>query len=335
MDNTTLNKGKENIRVQKFIVLVAVVLFVLKMAAWYLTGSVAVLTDGLESIVNVISGFIGLYSLYLSAKPKDSNHPYGHGKVEFISAGIEGALITVAGLLIVMEAIQSFIDPEPLRSLDLGIVLVGISAVINYTFGYWAYETGRRNDSLALQASGKHLQTDTFTTIGIIAGLIFIRFTGIEWMDGVVAIFFALLIMRTGVKILRQAVAGIMDESDEDLLEEMIHFLQDNRDPKWIDLHNLRIIKYGRILHVDCHLTLPWYLTVKQAHVELDKIEELIAKKFGNRIEIFIHTDYCMEFSCRLCQVENCEVRQHEFEEAITWTVENVATDGKHQLDEQ
>lgn len=91
MDTTSVNRGKENIRVQKFIVLVAVVLFVLKMAAWYFTGSVAVLTDGLESIVNVISGFIGLYSLYLSAKPKDSNHPYGHGKVEFISAGIEGA----------------------------------------------------------------------------------------------------------------------------------------------------------------------------------------------------------------------------------------------------
>lgn len=333
MDEITQNKGKENIRVQKFIVVVAVILFVLKLTAWYFTGSVAVLTDGLESIVNVISGFIGLYSLYLSAKPKDSNHPYGHGKVEFISAGIEGALIFVAGLLIIMEAIKSFIDPEPLRSLDLGIILVAISAVINYAFGYWAYQTGKRNDSLALQASGKHLQTDTYTTFGIIAGLVFIRFTGIEWVDGVVAIFFALLIMRMGVRILRQAVAGIMDESDEDLLDEMIEFLQENRDPKWIDLHNLRIIKYGRILHVDCHLTLPWYLTVKEAHAELDNIEELITKKFGNRIEIFIHTDYCMEFSCRLCQIENCDVRQHKFEEAIKWTTENVASDGKHNLE--
>jgi divalent metal cation (Fe/Co/Zn/Cd) transporter len=123
-----------------------------------------------------------------------------------------------------------------------------------------------------------------------------------------------------------------MDETDDDLLEELISFLQENRDPKWIDLHNLRIIKYGSILHVDCHLTLPWYLTVKEAHAELDKIEELITKKFGNRIEIFIHSDYCMEFSCRLCHVENCEVRQHEFEREINWTVENVTSDGKHQL---
>lgn len=327
-----MTKAQENIRVQYFIVGVAILLFALKMIAWYITGSVAVLTDGLESIVNVISGFVGLYSLILSAKPKDSNHPYGHGKVEFISAGIEGTLITIAGLFIIYEASLSFIYPAPLEQLDLGILLIAISGVINYGFGWWAYKTGKENESLALQASGKHLQTDTFTTLGIIAGLVLIRFTEILWLDGAVAILFALIIMRTGFRILREAVAGIMDESDDDLLEELISFLQENRDSKWIDLHNLRIIKYGRILHVDCHLTLPWYLTVKEAHAELDKVEELIANKFGKRIEIFIHTDYCMEFSCKLCQVENCKVRQHPFEEEIVWNVENVASDGKHRL---
>jgi cation diffusion facilitator family transporter len=325
-------KSRENIRVQRFIVIVAVLLFVIKMVAWFLTGSVAVLTDGLESIVNVISGFIGLYSISLSAKPKDANHPYGHGKVEFISAGIEGTLITIAGLFIIYEATLSLIYPSPLQQLDLGIVLIAISAVINYTFGWWAFQTGKKNNSLALQASGQHLQTDTYTTVGIIGGLLLIRITNIMWLDGLVAIIFALIIMRTGYKILREAVAGIMDETDEDLLEELISFLQENRDPKWIDLHNLRIIKYGPILHVDCHLTLPWYLTVKEAHAELDKIELLISEKFRDRIEIFIHTDYCMEFSCRLCQVENCHVRQHPFEEEITWTVENVASNERHQL---
>lgn len=328
-----MTKGRENIRVQKFIVAVAVILFALKMGAWYLTGSVAVLTDGLESIVNVISGLVGLYSLRLSAKPQDANHPYGHGKVEFISAGVEGTLITVAGVFIIYEAVLSFIDPKPLQKLDLGIFLIAISAVINYGFGWWAYKTGKENDSLALQASGKHLQTDTYTTIGIIGGLILLRFTNILWLDGAVAIVFSVVIMRTGYQILRQAVAGIMDETDDGLLSEMIDFLQQNRSPKWIDLHNLRITKYGQILHVDCHLTLPWYLTVKEAHEELDKIEALIADKFGKRIEIFIHTDYCMEFSCGICQVENCEVRLHDFEEEVTWTVENVASDGKHKLD--
>ena len=135
-----------------------------------------------------------------------------------------------------------------------------------------------------------------------------------------------------GFRILRAAVAGIMDETDEELLAELISYLQQNRDPKWIDLHNLRITKYGRTLHVDAHLTLPWYLTVKEAHAELDKVEELITHKFGDRIEIFIHTDFCQEFSCSLCTIEGCEVRQHPFEERIEWTVENVASDGKHRL---
>ena len=329
-----MKKSEENIRVQKFIVLIAVLLFVIKMTAWYLTNSVAVLTDGLESVVNVLSGFVGLYSLYLSARPRDANHPYGHGKVEFISAGIEGTLITIAGLFIIVEAVQSFIFPEPLRSLDVGIILIGISAAINYGFGYWAYQTGKKNDSLALQASGKHLQTDTYTTIGIIGGLVLIRFTGILWLDGAVAILFALLIIRMGVKILRAAVAGIMDESDEQLLEELVAYLQKNREENWVDLHNLRIIKYGRVLHVDCHLTLPWYLNVKEAHAEVEQLEAQIADKFGNRIELFVHTDFCMEFSCSLCKVQNCDVRQHPFQEQLEWTVENVASNEKHRLTE-
>lgn len=326
-------KEQENIRVQKYVVVVAVLLFGIKITAWYLTQSVAVLTDGLESIVNVVSGFIGLYSLYLSAKPKDSNHPYGHGKVEFISAGIEGTLITLAGLWIIVEAIQSFIDPEPLQRLDIGILLIAISAIINYAFGYWAYQTGKENDSLALQASGKHLQTDTYTTMGIIGGLLLIRFTDILWLDGAVAIIFALMIMRMGMKILRASVAGIMDESDEKLLQEMVAFLQQHRSEKWIDLHNLRIIKYGRILHVDCHLTLPWYLNVREAHTEMDKLEAEIADKFGNRIELFVHTDYCKEFSCKLCAISSCKVRQHAFQQKVEWTVENVSSNQKHRVD--
>lgn len=325
--------ARENIRVQKFIVAVAILLFVIKITAWALTGSVAILTDGLESIVNVISGFIGLYSLTLSAKPKDENHPYGHGKVEFISAGIEGTLIIIAGILIISEAVKSFISPHPLQSLDLGIILVAVSAVINYAFGYWAYNTGKKNNSLALQASGRHLQTDTYTTIGIIAGLIVIRLTGLLWLDGVVAIIFGLLIIRMGYKILRVSVAGIMDESDEQLLEEMVEYLDEHRHPKWVDLHNLRIIKYGRILHVDCHLTVPWYLNVKEAHHEVDILEEEITEKFGQRIELFVHTDYCKEFSCPLCEVEDCPVRQHPFEKRVKWTVPNVVANGKHRLD--
>ncbi len=322
----------ENIRVQRYIVRVAILLFILKMVAWYLTQSVAILTDGLESIVNVVSGFVGLYSLRLAAIPRDRSHPYGHGKIEFISAGIEGSLIFAAGIFIIYEAARSFFAPPTLTKLDTGIIIISISAVINYAFGLWAVRTGRRNNSLALQASGKHLQSDTYTTLGIIIGLLLLQFTGYMWLDGFVAIIFALLIIHTGYKILRSAIAGIMDESDEKLLSEMVACLQKHRDQNWVDLHNLRIVKYGSVLHIDCHLTLPWYFTVKQGHDETDKLEALILDQFGSRIELNIHTDYCHDFSCPLCSIENCEVRKSPFQKQIEWTVENVVSKDKHRL---
>ncbi|GAB5408129.1 MAG: cation diffusion facilitator family transporter [Balneolaceae bacterium] len=304
----------------------------IKVVAWYLTQSVAILTDALESIVNVLSGGIGLISLTIAARPRDHNHPYGHGKIEFISAGIEGTLVTLAGLFIIYEAGMSFLSPPELKQLNWGIAIISFSAVVNYGFGTWAYKTGKRNNSLALMASGKHLQTDTYTTLGIIIGLFLISFTDEIWLDGAVAILFALLIIKMGVKILRQAIAGIMDESDQQLLKEMVSYLQENRQINWVDLHNLRIVKYGSVLHIDCHLTLPWYFNIKQGHDETDKLDELISNRFGSRIELNIHTDYCHDFSCQICDIKECKVRGAAFKKEVKWTVENVVSRDKHRL---
>ena len=323
---------KENIKIQRYIVAIAVLLFGIKIVAWNLTQSVAILTDALESIVNVASGVIGLFSLMFAARPKDENHPYGHGKIEFISAGIEGTMITLAGVFIIFEAAQSFFAPPELKSLDVGIVIIGFSAVVNYGFGSWAYRTGKRNKSLALMASGKHLQTDTYTTLGIIIGLLLISFTKIMWLDGFTAILFAGLIVRMGLRIIRRAVAGIMDETDERLLTEMVEYLQENRETNWIDLHNLRIVKYGSVLHIDCHLTLPWFFTVKQGHDETDKLEALILDKFGDRIELNIHTDYCHDFSCPLCEKTDCDVRKSPFLGRVEWTVAKLVSEEKHRV---
>ncbi len=323
---------KENIRVQKYIVSIAVILFLIKIFAWYLTQSVAILTDGLESIVNVISGIIGLMSLSIAARPRDRSHPYGHGKIEFISAGIEGTLITIAGLFIIYEAAMSFINPPELEQLNWGIAIISFSALVNYAFGTWAYRTGKRNNSLALMASGRHLQTDTYTTLGIIIGLFLISFTDAIWLDGGIAIIFALFIIRMGFKILRSAIAGIMDESDQQLLKEMVSYLQENRHPNWVDLHNLRIVKYGSVLHIDCHLTLPWYFNIKEGHDETDRLDELISERFGSRIELNIHTDYCHDFSCPLCDIKDCDVRKAPFKREVEWTVEKVVSVEKHRL---
>ncbi|QOI98690.1 MAG: cation transporter [Flammeovirgaceae bacterium] len=327
-----IEAGKENFRIQQWVAVSASVLLIVKAAAYFLTGSVAILTDALESIVNVIAGFLGLYSLYLSAQPRDSNHPYGHGKVEFLSAGIEGSMIMVAGMLIIIEAIRNLLDPSPLVKLDTGMVLIGGTALINAALGFWCVRAGTKNNSLALRASGKHLLSDTYSTLAILCGLLLIYFTGLDWIDSAVALLFSLLILYTGYRIIRTSLAGIMDEQDTELLNRLATLLNENRRENWVDLHNMRIIKYGSALHLDCHLTVPWYLNVHQAHREIDELAALVRKHFGDSLELFVHSDGCLDFSCRLCNKKECPQRKHPFEKQIQWTVENMVRNKKHEI---
>jgi cation diffusion facilitator family transporter len=328
-----LNRATQNFNIQKYIALSSIVLFLVKLLAWFLTHSVSILTDALESIVNVIAGLIGLYSLYISGKPKDLDHPYGHGKVELISAAFEGVLIAFAGFIIIIEAISNLFHPHTIQRLDYGIYLVAITAAINYFSGFYCLKIGKKNNSLALIASGKHLMTDTYTTLGIISGLIMIYLTGINWIDSVVAILFALIILQTGYKIVRSSIAGIMDEADLELINKMISLLNQNRSANWIDLHNLRIIKNGSMIHVDCHLTVPWYFNVHEAHHEIDKLTALVTTHFGDAVEFFVHSDGCLEFSCAICDKSDCKVRKHNFEKKIEWNINNILSNKKHQID--
>jgi cation diffusion facilitator family transporter len=326
------NESRNNIKLQRWIAIASATLLIAKFTAYYLTHSVSILTDALESIVNVIAGFIGLYSLYVAAKPKDIDHPYGHGKAEFISAAVEGTLVLSAGLLIIYNAVKNLIYPVEIRELDLGIYLVAATAIINWILGAVALNQGKKNNSLALQASGRHLQTDTYSTAAIIAGLILISFTHRLWIDGTVAIGFALFIIYTGYKIIRTSLAGIMDEADMELLEKMVDVTEKNRKENWIDIHNLRVIKYGNVLHVDCHLTVPWYLNINQAHVEIDELTKLIQKNFGESLELFVHCDGCLYYQCHICIKQDCPVRQHGFKERVDWTLDNALQNEKHSL---
>ena len=326
-----MEKGKENIRLQQWVAIIAVLLFLLKLLAYYLTQSVAVLTDALESTVNVIAGFIGLYSLYVAAKPRDEDHPYGHGKAEFLSAAVEGALVIMAGFIIIYEAIVDLIHPHPLQKLDKGIYIVAFTAVINFIVGAVMIHRGKKNDSMALEAGGRHLQSDTYSTAGIILGLVIIYYTKITLLDSVVSILFSGIITWTGYSILRKSIAGIMDEADLKLLQRLVAYINARRRENWIDMHNLRVIKYGGLLHVDCHLTVPWYLNVNEAHAELDVLTALIRQEFGESMEFFVHVDGCLDFSCRICMKESCNVRKHAFENKVEWTLQNVVPNKKHE----
>ncbi len=322
--------AKLNLNMQKWVVAVSLLLFVVKLSAWFLTHSVSILTDALESIVNILAAFIGLYSLQVSARPRDEDHPYGHGKAEYISAGIEGVMIVLAGMLIMYKAVQNYFYPSAVHELDWGILLIVGTAIVNLILGIICERTGKKNNSLALVASGKHLQSDTITTGGIVAGLVLLYFTGAAWIDSVVALLFSMIIIYTGFRILRSSAEGIMDKADERLLASVIAELEKDRRENWIDLHNLRILKYGNVLHLDCHLTVPWYLNVHEAHNEIDQLAKIIRDRFGESVEFFVHTDGCLDFSCAICTRKDCTVRKQPFRQRIVWEMQNVVSNKKH-----
>jgi cation diffusion facilitator family transporter len=332
--NPSSNNTHKNVKLQLWIAIASSILLVVKFIAYYLTHSVSVLTDALESIVNVVAGFIGLYSLYIAAKPRDVNHPYGHGKAEFISAAVEGTLVLSAGAVIIYSSIRNLFLPQAISKIDTGIYLIAATAIINWLLGYLSLHQGKKNNSLALIASGKHLQTDSYSTFAIIVGLLLIAFTNKLWIDSAVAIGFGSFIIYTGYKIIRSSLAGIMDEADMILLDKMVAILNNNRLENWVDLHNLRVIKYGNVLHVDCHLTVPWYLNIHQAHAEIDQLASLIRKDFGESLELFVHSDGCLYFQCPICDKKECPVRQHPFKKEVAWTSANVLENKKHGLED-
>jgi cation diffusion facilitator family transporter len=204
--------------------------------------------------------------------------------------------------------------------------------VINYVAGAYCISLGKKNNSMALMASGKHLQVDTYSTAAIIVGLGLMLLTKLYWLDKAIAGVMGVFIIYNGYKIIRSSLAGIMDEADMELLNKFIAVLNEKKQENWIDLHNLRVIKYGSLLHVDCHFTVPWYLNVHEAHSEIDALASLIQQEFGDRIELFVHTDGCLPFSCSICSKTDCTVRQQPFQHKVEWTMENLVSNKKHQL---
>lgn len=323
---------KENLKIQRIAIVAGIFLLIIKFSAYLLTNSNAILTDAFESIVNVAASFMGLYSLNLSAIPKDKNHPYGHGKVEFISGMAEGLMIFVAALIIIVKAIYGFIIPNQIENLDLGLYLILFSGIVNYVVGALAERQGKKADSMTLIAGGKHLKSDAYTTAGLIVGIILILITGLNWVDNVVALLFGILILVSAWKILRKSAAGVMDEADFDALERLANSLETNRIPEWIDIHNLRLVKYGPDRHIDCHLTLPFYKDLRFANAQLEKLNAIVNKCLNAKTEMFVHTDSCVPAQCKICKVKKCQSRSFEFEQQLPWKLNNLLEDRHHEI---
>ncbi|MDO9553177.1 cation diffusion facilitator family transporter [Rhodonellum sp.] len=314
--------------------LVSFVLLFVKFYSYSLTNSTAILTDALESIVNVVAAGFASYSIYLSSRPKDDNHPYGHGKIEFFSAGVEGTLIILAGIFIIFQAINNFFDPQELDQLPIGIALIGISGLINGMLGFVLQKKGVELKSLTIEASGKHLMTDAITSLVLILGVAIIYFTSLYYLDSVISILFSLYIIYSGYALVRRSVGGLMDEADPSSVEAIVGLLNKTRKPNWIDIHNLRVQQYGSDRHIDLHLTLPYYLDLNQVHDEVQGVEKVLEEDWPGMMEVFIHADPCIpENCCQYCQLTACPVRKAPITVKIEWTVANMSKNQKHYHD--
>jgi cation diffusion facilitator family transporter len=292
---------------------VGVAVFTSKLAAWLVTGSVAVFSDAMESIVNVVAALLLVWSLRMAAQPADHDHPYGHGKAEFLSAGVEGALIIVAALLIGVQALRDLIVGAVPQHLDTGIALVAGASLVNGGLGLHLIRVGRRTHSLALEADGRHILTDVWTSAGVLLGLLAVQLTGKGWLDPVVALAVAANIVREGRRLVQHAVGGLMDEADLALLGRLAEGLEGSRPPEWIDVHGLRAGRSGAELHADLHLVVPRYLDAERLHQVAEDVEARLQEAAGVPTEAVVHFDPCRPHECVHCEMASCPVRSASF----------------------
>lgn len=321
------------LKYQRLALGIGILLMLIKFATWWITGSNAILSDALESIVNVVASGFALYSISYAARPQDLDHPYGHGKIEFLSAGLEGALIAIAGLAAMGKGIYNLFHPQPVAALGLGMGFTLLTGAANFLLARMLLQRGRQLNSISMQADGRHLMTDVVTSGGLILGLILIYFTGLVWIDNMIAIIFGGIIIFSGYRLLRDFVGGILDEADLTLVEQVITLLNKARSKNWMDIHHLRIQRFGAGIHLDFHFTLPYYFTLEECHREIDKVTELVEQSLPHEVEFQIHADPCMPpHSCGICMKVDCPVRQQSFQRRIEWNVRNASQNEKHSL---
>ena len=303
---------------------ISLLLLVLKFYAFYLTRSAAILSDALESIINVVASAFAIGSVVIAARPPDKEHPYGHGKIEFFSAGFEGALIVVAAGGIFYSGISQLLTPRDLPNLNSGLVLLLGAALVNLALGVYLIKVGQRTESLTLVADGRHILTDVYTSGGVLVGLVLVTFSGWIWLDGIIACLVGVNILVIGAGLLRQAYHGLMDAADPSALQKLSRLLIENRRDLWIDIHQLRTWKSGNLLHIDMHLVLPRDLDLDAAHKEAKEMENLIIEHFNGKASPLIHMDPCSSIDCPVCLVGACHLRASEIARIAPWDIETL-----------
>ena len=271
-------------------VLLGLVVLALKLLAWRMTGSIALLSDALESIVNVVTAIAAVVAIRVAALPADAEHPYGHHKAELFSAILEGVMIILAALLILRAAWAGLQDAQPLAAPLRGVMVNGLASVLN---GIWAYvliHQGRRHRSPALVADGKHLVLDVFSSIGVTFGVLVAIETGWAWLDPAMAALVAVNILWSGWNVMHDSMSGLLDESlNADMLTQVRAVIAIEAEGA-VEAHDLRTRSAGAATFIEFHLVVPGSITVTEAHAMCDRIEAAL-KKLVEGCVVTIHVE--------------------------------------------
>ncbi|HEV8355065.1 MAG TPA: cation diffusion facilitator family transporter [bacterium] len=278
-------------------------ILVFKFTAYLLTGSVSILSDAAESVVNVIASNVALISLVVAVRPPDQDHPYGHEKAEYISGFTEGGLVILAGLYVVYAAVQRLVNPVPLRNLDAGLVVLAVATAANYFTARFLLRVSREAESMALESDARHLLADVITTVAVFVGLGLVWFTGVTWLDPLVGILVGLHILGMGTGVYRRALGGLMDTSLPPPEEAAIKGILDAHKNDIVEYHAFRARKAGSRRFIDLHLVLHRTMTVGQSHALTDHLEEHIEAELP-RTDITIHVEPCGPTCPRCAAIE-------------------------------
>ena len=268
----------------------AVLTIVLKTAAWLITGSVGLLSDAIESIVNLVGGIMALAMLTIAARPADEDHAYGHGKAEYFSSGVEGGLILVAAVSIAVAAVMRIITPRPLEAVGLGLAVSAVAAIVNLIVALLILRAGHRHNSITLEANAHHLLTDVWTSVGVLAGVGLVALTRWNWLDPAVALVVAANILWTGVGIVRRSVSGLMDISLNPADMATVRSILKTYEQAGIQFHALRSRQAGAQKFISVHVLVPGDWTVQRGHELLDKIEADIGRTLKDST-VFTHLE--------------------------------------------
>jgi cation diffusion facilitator family transporter len=304
---------------------VSIVLLIFKFYAYFLTNSQGIYSDALESIVNVAMGALTIFVIWYAALPADDDHPYGHGKIESLAASFEGGAIAIAGIMIIVDSIRNIlVNSKELTRVDEGAFLIFAAGIVNGLYGLWILKKGRDLKSEALKANGIHLFSDMLTSIGVLLGLLFVKITGIVFLDTVVAIAIGSYLIFSGIKIFRESMNVLVDAQDRSLLEKLVALFEKHYRPGVIQLHFTRIIRSGRYHHIDCHMVIPEFWTIEKSHEFSDEFERVILSEYETAGEFHVHLDPCRKKYCTECELENCPIRVAPFERRRAFLMEEL-----------